>query len=163
MGYERTTKRRTLLGSAVMGDENVIRFKDVTIAHAAILTLRAAPVTLVAAPGAGKIALFHSALLVSSVPASVYTETADNLAIRQVDGSGALISEAIETTASILTSTGIKATTARPKVDQIGLLLNSALVLHNTGDGEFGGGAAANTLKVRIFYYVQKPNFGTLA
>lgn len=163
MGYERLGKRKMLLGSSVLGDENVLRYRDTTIAHAAILALRATPVSLVPAPGAGLLNVFHSAVLVSSVPTTVYTETTDNLAVRQVDGSGALVSEAIETTASILTSTGVKATSARAKLDQIGLLLNVALVLHNTGDGEFGAGAAANTLKIRVFYTVQKLNMGTLA
>lgn len=48
-------------------------------------------------------------------------------------------------------------TTIEPKVDVIAAKTgsdNKALVLHNTGDGELGGGNAANVVRARIFYAV---------
>lgn len=162
MGYERITKRQALLGTGVLGPQSVLQYKDVTLTNAQVLALRATPITLVPAQGAGKLALFSHAVLVLSAASGAYTETADNLAVRQTNGSGVIVSDTIETT-GFIDQAAVKATTARAKLDQIGLVENAALVLHNTGDGEFGGGNAATTLKIRVFYTVQKLGWGTLA
>lgn len=161
MGYERITKRQALLGRTVVGPQNLLHYKDTVLTNAQILALRATPISVVPAQGAGYVTLFHSALLVLSAAAGAYTETADNMAIRQVGTTGLLVSQAIEAT-GFMDQAAIKATNVLAKIDTIGLLKNVALVLHNTGDGEYGGGNAANTLTVRVFYTVQ-PVTPTLA
>lgn len=121
-----------------------------------ILALRATPFTLVAAPGAGKVIEFMSAELFYDYGGTVYTESADNLIIRYADGSGQAVSETIETTAFI-DAVADSAIIARPAAQLVFLKTacdNKALVLHNTGNGEFGGGDADSLIKVRVTYRV---------
>lgn len=153
-----------VIAGATISRQNVANYVDVSFTNAQVLACRAAPLTLVAAPGkALTYREFCGAILVVTTTAGAYTETADNLAVRQTNGSGIILSDTIETTGWV-DGTAIKATYARPKLDPIGFLQNKALVLHNTGDGEFGGGNAANTLKVRVFYRDHNLTaFGTLA
>lgn len=135
--------------------DSTIKTVEVSLTNAEMLALRAAPKTLVAAPGAGKVLEFLSAVLVFDYTGA-YTETADNMAIRYTDGSGTIVSEAIEAT-GFVDATADTMTTARPKVDVIAAKTaceNKALVLHNTGDGEYGGGNAANAVRVTISYRV---------
>lgn len=130
------------------------RSVSVTLTNAQILALRAAPVTLVAAPGAGFMHEFISAELILNATAGAYTETADNLAVRFVNGAGVIVSQAIEMTGFIDQAAQIR-TNALAKIDTIATQAqadNQPLVLHNTGDGEFGGGNAANSLIVRVSY-----------
>lgn len=126
---------------------------SVTLTNAQMLALRAAPVTLVAAPGAGLRLEFLAATLNGDLTGA-YTETADNMAIRYVDGSGVIVSQTIEATGFVDQTGGIH-TNAQPKIDAIATdaqCVNVALVLHNTGDGEYGGGNAANSVKVTVTY-----------
>lgn len=143
--------------SALFGRTGETRTAKVTLTNVNIKALRATPITLVAAPGANLLLEFVSAVLIKSVGANVLTETADNLAIRYTNGTGLIVSESIETTGFIDTTTKIM-TTAAPKLDQIIITAsayNQALVLHNTGDGEFGGNAAADiTMDVHTSYRI---------
>lgn len=133
----------------------------VAVTNAQMLALRATPVTLVAAPGAGKVIEFISSILMFDRTA-VYTETADNMAIKYVDGSGTAISVAIESTGfvdaaadAIYFAQPIAGTILGVKT----LFENVPLVLHNTGDGEFGGGNAANEVVVQTNYRVWATEF----
>lgn len=132
--------------------EGLVRYRDVTLTNAQVLALRATPQTLVGAPGANKVLEFISALIVASQAAGAWTETADNLVIRYTNGAGLAVSDVIETTG--LFAAAIKATRARAAIDPIGMLKNAPLVLHNNGDGEFGGGNAANSMRIRVFYRI---------
>lgn len=132
-----------------------LQYAEVSIAAAAIATLRATPVTLVAAPGAGKVLEFVSAVLILDYTAPGFTETADNLGVRYTDGSGTQMSETIEMT-GFIDQTADTMTTARAKVDGIAAKTaceNKALVLHNLGDGEFGG-SGGSALRVKVAYRV---------
>lgn len=145
--------------SAAM-NETLLKLANVSLTNANVLNLRATPITLVAAPGAGKVIEFVSATLLFD-RVGAYTESADNLAIRFVDGSGLIVSQAIEMT-GFIDAAADAVTVALPKVDPLGvktLCENVALVLHNTGDGEFGGGNAANALRVRTVYRVHPTGF----
>lgn len=136
-------------------DISTIQTAEVSITNAQMLALRATPVTLVAAPGAGKIIEFVSATLLFDYTGA-YTETADNMAIRYTDGSGTIVSQAIEAT-GFVDATADTSTNALPKIDVISAKSaceNKALVLHNTGDGEYGGGNAANAVRVKTAYRV---------
>jgi len=138
---------------AAPNDPAQLQYADVTLTNAQMLALRATPIALVAAPGEGTVLEFVGALLKFDVTTAGYTETADNLAVRYENGTGVIVSQAIESTGFLdQTTDGIS--NAPPKIDAIGLAVNKALVLHNPGDGELTGGNAANTLKVRTLYRV---------
>jgi len=135
----------------------VYQYVDVSITNAQIKALRATPKTLVAAPGAGRMLSFVSAQLVNLGGTNALTESADNLAVKYTDGSGVQVSQDIETT-GWLDQTAATVTGALAKIDPIvaaASCANKALVLHNTGDGEYGGNAALDvTFKVRVIYRV---------
>lgn len=136
-----------------------LRYAEVALTNAQIKALRATPATLVAAPGAGKYLEFVSAVLFLNYGSNALTESADNLAVRYNNGSGTIVSQAIECT-GFIDQTADTSTNALPKIDAIASKAaseNQALVLHNTGDGEFGGNAAADTvMRVKIAYRVHQ-------
>ena len=136
---------------------SAMQYADVTITAAEIKAARATPVELVAAQGAGNAVFFMGAQLKLNYGSEVFTETADNFAIKYTDGSGVAVSQTIENTGFIDQSADTM-TNALPVVDAIVAAAsaeNQALVLHNTGDGEIGGNASDDsTLTVRIFYQV---------
>lgn len=142
--------------------EGLVRYRDTTLTNAQVLALRATPIALVPAAGSTKVLEFVSAILVGKQTAGAWTETADNLGVRYTNGSGLQVSEDIETTGFF--TAAIKATSARAKLDPIGMLKNVPLVLHNLGDGEYGGGNVANSMLVRVFYRIHGfASFGTFA
>jgi hypothetical protein len=139
-------------------EEGVIQYADISLTNANIIALRATPISMVAAQGAGTVILFRGALLkLVYGGTNVFTESADNLAIRVTDGSGAIVSQSIEST-GFIDQSATTYSSAEPKVDAIivgSAAENKALVLHNTGDGEIAGNAGAdNTMEVRVFYQV---------
>lgn len=161
--YRVISKMAAFVGGALITRGTVDSFRDITLTHAQILALRATPAVLVPALGANSLTEFTGALLVVNGAAGAYTEVTANLVVRQTNTTGVIVSQSIETT-GFIDQAAIKATNAVPKIDAIGQLLNRALVLHNTGAAEFGGGNAANTLRVRVFYRAQNmTGFGTLA
>ena len=137
--------------------ETTIKYVTVNLTNANIKALRATPKELVAAPGANKIVEFVSAVFFLDYGSNVLTESADNLAVRYENTTGAIASQAIETTGFIDQAADIL-TNALPKIDAIVAAangLNKALVLHNTGDGEFAGNAGGDTtMKVKVAYRV---------
>ena len=135
--------------------ENTIRYAEGSITNAEMLALRATPKTLVAAPGAGKVLEFQSVVLLFDYTAA-YTETADNMAVKYENGSGAAASQTIEAT-GFVDATADTMTIGLAKNDQIVAKSgceNKALVLHNTGDGEYGGGNAANAIRYKVTYRI---------
>lgn len=141
-------------------DETYLRYAEVSLTNAEMLALRATPKTLVAAPGAGKVIQFISAVLLFDYTGA-YTESDDNMAVRYTNGSGVIVSDTIEST-GFVDATADTATFARAKVDGIVAKTgseNQALVLHNTGDGEFGGGNAANAVRVKVAYRIVPTGF----
>jgi hypothetical protein len=79
-------------------EESKVYTEKVTINTAAIKTLRATPVEIIAAPGAGKMIEFLGATLKYDYSTAGLTESADNFAFKYTDGSGLAVSETIETT-----------------------------------------------------------------
>jgi hypothetical protein len=100
---------------------------------------------------------FVSAVLVNNGGANALTESADNMAVKLGNGAGAAVSQDIEAT-GFIDQTAATVTSALPKVDPIvakANAANKALVLHNTGDGEYGGNAAADvTMSIKVAYRV---------
>lgn len=142
-----------------LGGYGAIRYAQVTITNAEIKALRATPKTLVAAPGAGKVLEFLGGVLFHDYGTNALTESTDNMAVRYTDGSGAIVSQAIEA-GGFVDATADTMTCIQPKIDAIAAKTgceNQALVLHNTGDGEFGGNAAADTVwRAKIAYRVHQ-------
>lgn len=135
-----------------------IQWEDVTLTSAEVKALRATPIELVAAPGAGNAIMFLGGQLKLNYGGSNgFTETADNLAIKYTDGSGVAVSDTIEMT-GFIDQTADTITNAIPVKDAIVAATgceNQALVLHNTGDGEIAGNAANdNTVTLRVYYVV---------
>jgi hypothetical protein len=134
--------------------------KTVTVSAAELAAIRATPKTLVAAPGAGYVLQFLGAQLMLDYTAPGFTETADNLAIKFTDGSGLAVSDTIECT-GFIDQTADTVTNAVPVKDRIAAKTaseNKALVLHNTGDGEFAG-SGGSALRVNITYAVVPTGF----
>lgn len=129
--------------------------KNVTLSAAEILALNATPITLVAAPGAGKALIFDGAVI--HKPAGVaYADVAagEDLAIKYTNGSGLeqgqceMTGFADQTTAQ---TRYIKPHTAASGVSSITPVANAALVAHmlvgeiTTGDAPFN---------LRIYYRI---------
>lgn len=132
----------------------ITRYAEVTISTAQVLAIRATPITLVAAPGAGRILTLKAALLILDYNSIAYTESADNMAIKYTNGSGAAVSQAIEMT-GFIDQTADMVTNAQPKIDTIvtaAASANQALVLHNTGDGEYAAGNSP--IRVKVSYQI---------
>lgn len=148
--------RPATVGSADM-DATLIKYATVNLTNANIKALRATPITLVAAQGANKVIELVSALLKLVAGTNVLTESADNLAVKYENGSGVAVSQAIEAT-GFVDAAVVTVTNALPKIDAIAALsvsANKGLVLHNTGDGEYAGNAAADaTMVVKVAYRV---------
>ena len=145
-GYDR------LVNSLVSDDlhPNTIQMAEVAVTAAEMLALRATPKTLVAAPGAGYCLEFISALFIYDYTAA-FTETTDNLNIRFTDGSGVVASLTLETT-GLLDATSDQIRTIKPLATDITPVANSPLVLHNDGNGEFGG--TGSPCRVKVAYRV---------
>lgn len=120
-----------------------------SITNAEMLALRATPKTLVAAPAAGFAHVFESIRLFFDFTGA-YTETADNMAVKYTDGSGTTVSDTIESTGFVDAAADASIVAGRAASPL--LTAAAALVLHNTGDGEFGGGNAANVIGFEVFY-----------
>ena len=125
------------------------RYAEVDITAAEMKAIRATPKELVAAPGAGKVAVLDSIVLIKD-GAGAFTETADNLQVKYTNGSGAAASDTIESTGFVDTAgddmiVGRRANDCAP-------VANAALVLHNTGDGELGG--TGSPVRAKITYTV---------
>ena len=127
-----------------------LNFADVQLTNAQMLALRATPVTLVPAPGAGwaivpdKVHMFFDR-------AAAYTETADNLVIEYASGADIMT---VETTGFIDQATDQVRLQAPAYTTLFTPVANSGVRIANSGDGEFGGGNAANTVSIRVYYHV---------
>lgn len=131
-------------------DPSVIQYAEVAVTAAEMLALRATPKSLVAAPGAGYVLEFISALFIYDYTAA-FTETTDNLNVRFTDVSGVVASLTLETT-GLLDATSDQIRTISPLATDITPVANSPLVLHNDGNGEFGG--TGSPCRVKVAYRV---------
>jgi len=152
-----TVRARLSSGYSAPLDASILRYASVAVSNAEIKALRATPKTLVAAPGANKFLEFVSAVLVNAGGTNALTESAANLAVKLNNGSGLAVSQAIEAT-GFVDQTAKTLTNALPALDAIVASAsgaNKALVLHNTGAGEYAGNAAADvTWVVNVAYRV---------
>lgn len=127
-----------------------LSFKDTQLTHALLGALRAAPQTLIPAPGAGLANMLVSVFLAFDVTTTAYTESADNIAIEYSGGTDLLV---VETTAFIDQTTDQFRFQSMAEAVYTPVA-NEAIRALNNGDGEFGSGNAANTLSIRCYYHV---------
>lgn len=141
-----------LVNSVVSGDlhPTTIQYAEVAITAAEMLALRATPKELVAAPGAGYALEFVSAVFIYDYTAA-FTESADNIDVKYTNGSGTIVSLELETT-GLLDATADKISVLSPLATDPLLTANAALVLHNSGNGEFGG--TGSPCRVKVAYRV---------
>ena len=128
---------------------NDLTVATVTIATGDVLQLATTPYQLIAAPGAGKFLEFVSAQLILDYNSVPYTESGDNMAIRYTNGSGVIVSQAIEST-GFIDQAADTITNALPKIDAIVAAsgaVNQALVLDNTG-ADFAAGNSPLIVKI---------------
>lgn len=155
---DRTITFPNLTGNVVVSeDSTTVRYATVELTNANIKNLRATPIELAAAPGAGYILEFVGATLILDYGTNALSESDDNLAIEYNGGTGSAVTAAIETTGfidqavdqvAVITPATVATMTAASSV-------NKNLALVNTGSGEFGGNAGADTtMTVKIAYRV---------
>lgn len=121
----------------------LLQWVDVAIANAAIDTMNATPVQLVAAPGTGKILQFLGALVVNTFATAALELGSGTMDIRYENSSGGLAGQ--------LTNAFVEsAATAYAAVAPLTCvaLVNKALVIHASADVTSGGG----NLAIRTFY-----------
>lgn len=137
-------------------DSGAVLYQDIVeISNAEILLLRANKKELVAAPGADVIVEVVSVVLILDQGTEVFTESADNLVVEYAT-SGDDITATIEMTGFIdqAADTVMAVQPTNPlAANAASDMLNNAVQLFNTGDGEFAGNATADsTMTVYITY-----------
>ena len=135
-------------------ESSLVQFKKTTLTNAELKAVRATPIELVAAPGANKLIVVHQIYLHLDYGSDVLTESTDNLVV-QYDGglditgaieSGGFIDASADTWTSVL-----PVAMAGNAAGSVGF--NKKVEIFNTGDGEFGGNATADTtLDVYVTY-----------
>lgn len=153
IGLEFTAKGATATDNGSKTTVNfdpMIAVAETTISAADMKTARAAPVTLVAAPGAGYVLEFLGATFIYDYVAA-FTESADDSVIRFTDGSGAIVSTTLDST-GLLDAVSDQIRTFKPITTDVTPVANSPLVFHNTGDGEWGG--TGSPVRIRVAYRV---------
>jgi hypothetical protein len=157
-GNQTITGTLSATGGLIAGTAtNSIQKTDtVALTNANIKALRATKKALVATPGADKFLEFVSAQLILNYGSEVLTESSDDLVIQYatsgVDATAAItangfITAAADTIINVLP----KAMGAVVATN----LVNNGLELFNTGDGEYGGNASADTtMTVKITYRI---------
>ena len=147
-----------ITGVASVAFDNAVVLYNTTVAcnNACIKGLRAAPLALVATPGADKFIELVSAVLILNYGTNVLTESADNLVI-QYTTSDVDITAAIEMTGFIDAAADQMAIVNPLTIPTIpaASAVNNGIELFNTGDGEFAGNAGNDTtLSIRVSYKV---------
>lgn len=147
----------TVTSGAVALNEAIMSYATVSLTSAQVKALAATQITLVAAPGAGKMIKFMGAVLKLVYGGSnVFTEAGDNLAIKYTDDTGVAVSQTIEMT-NFIDQSADTYTNAEPAIDAIvaaSAAENAPLVLDNLGSEIAGNAANDNTLEVSVAYRV---------
>lgn len=145
------------LGGIAPGNatDSYMKTDTVELSNADIKALRATPKDLVAAPGAGYVIEFVSAVLILDYGSEVLTESVDNMIIQF--GSGTDLTATIESTSFIdAAADAVAVINAADVATAAGAsIANDEIELFNTGDGEFAGNASNDTtMTVKVTYWV---------
>lgn len=139
-----------------------VQVAQVALTNAQILALRATPVEIVPAPGAGyKLILLALELEFDYTAAYTIVNAGDDLKLRYNNAAGTVCSDNIDS-GGFLDQTADTVTNGRPCADlkaASSACVNKSLVLHNHGAAEFGGGNAANVVRATCYYIKQKVGF----
>ena len=140
-------------------NETLLKYATVAVSNAEIKALNAAPKELVAAPGAGKVIEFVSAVIILDYGSEVLTEAGDNFVIEYNTGAAVACSEVIETTGFIdqAADTITNAIPVKDVIDAAADIVNKNIALYNlgAGAGEIAGNVTADsTLIVKVVYRV---------
>lgn len=122
---------------------NILQWVDVNIANAAIDTMNATPVSLVAAPGSGKLLQFLGAIVVNNFVTAALELGSGTMDIRYQNSSGGL---AGQITNAFVETAATGYFTVAPLACI--MLSNQALVIHASADVTSGGG----NLSIRTYY-----------
>ncbi len=143
-------------GGLSIGD-TILQSVTIEITNSQLDDLKNTPKELVAAPSAGELIEFVSAILVHEYGGSnVWTEADDNLVIEYDGGSGAAVSETIEMT-GFITATQDQLTRAIPVKDPIGTAASQVaknIVLINNDDNFAGNAGNDNLMQVIVTYRI---------
>ncbi len=143
--------------NALTGTESQtnLQTRKITLEAADIKALKATPVELVPAPGAGKVLEFVGAVWFLDAGSEGLTETADNLGIEYDGGSAAAVAATVEMTGFIdqTADTMIRAVANDGGVDAAADVVNKNLALVNNGDGEFAGNASNDAKLIGFVTY----------
>lgn len=121
----------------------LLQWVDVAIANAAIDTMNATPVQLIAAPGSGKIIQFLGAIVVNTFLTTAFELGSGTMDIRYENSSGGL---AGQLTNAFVESAATAYATVAPLTCVS--LVNKAIVIHASADVTAGAGSMA----IRSFY-----------
>jgi hypothetical protein len=129
--------------------EDLLRTVQVALSSANILAMNGAPVSLIAAPGAGKVIVVDHILLKMVTTATGYAN-GGAVEFRYTDGSGAKVTADIAA-AVITAGAGTSYTAVRGVVTSLTPVANAAVVVTNaTAAFITGTGAGVLTIKYRI-------------
>lgn len=133
-------------------DPAVIQYAAVSVTAAEVKALNATPKTLVAAPAAGYVLEFISALLILDYGTAAYAGigATEDLVIRYTNGSGAIVSTTLETT-GLLDATSDQLRTFKGISTDLTPVAAAALVLHLL-NGEVTTGDSP--LRIKVAYRV---------
>lgn len=136
--------------------------RSVTLTRAQVIALRATPVSIIAAQGAGLVLEFISGMVFAVYGGSNVFTNPQNMALRYKDTGGTICSGTI--TAAGLIDQAASEAESIPNV--AGAIMtkagcdNQAIVIHNTGASEITGNAAANnTIVVQAAFRVWTPGW----
>lgn len=129
-----------------------LQYAEITIPTASVLALFGTPYTLVAAPGAGLVLEFKSAVIILDYAGVAYAGVASNedLAVRFTDASGVIASTTLEAT-GFIDQTADQIRTIKCLTTDITPVPNSPLLLHML-NGEITTGTSP--LRVKVEYRV---------
>lgn len=132
-------------GQELIDKMDDLQFADVTISSSQMDTLNATPVSLVAAPGSGKMIEFLGATVINTFVTTAFELGSGTVDFRYENASGGLCGQL---TNAFVESVATAYFRAAP-LACVGLL-NKALVAHASADVTAGGG----NLKIRCYYRV---------
>lgn len=139
---------RTVRSKDLRGEE---LSRTLRLTNAQVKALRATPLSLIPAPPANQVIIVEEVFVVSSTVTTAWTESADNIVVEYTDGTDIV---EIETT-GFLDQVGVQIRSQRQASTVFTPVKDVGVQLKNNGDGELGGGNAANTLSVRVIYRVE--------
>lgn len=121
------------------------------ITNAQMKALKATPLSLIPAPGAGWAIVVERIYMTSSTVTAGWTETADNPVIEYTGGTDIAV---IESTA-FLDQVGVQVRTQAIAATVTTPVVNEGVQIYNPDD-ELGGGNAANVFVVSIRYRIMR-------